>query len=204
MKIFCDVRKNLGGCVRNRLASEILFHCYQNRPDFAWFAVTDWDSRFDFHRMRIPNDSTWQRAVAFQQEGAGFESHGGQGLFCVELACSHLLTNTNIGSKLKRVFSFPVSAIPLNRLLWRGPTGQWMTEPDQRTHFVLVLPLPAKAAADKKRSKDWGGGGGRMAVWGVGAVPSGTDSYYKWASHWIPQQSPLIGRPVVFVPKRVR
>lgn len=104
---------SLGGCVRKRLASEILFHWYHNRPDLP--AVTNWNSRSGVHRMRIQNGSTWHGTVASQREGSGFESHQGQGIFCVEFACLHHLLNSKC-RKWKRAFSFSVSAIPLNGL----------------------------------------------------------------------------------------
>lgn len=144
---------NLGGCVRERLASEILYHWYHNRPDLP--AVTDWDSRFDFQRMRIPNDSSWHSTVASQRVGSRFETHEGQGLFCVEFASSHLLIYKN--SHLKRTSSYSVSAIPLNGLTDVAPqVSEWQNRIRGHTlsHF---LPLPANATADKKRSKDWRG-----------------------------------------------
>lgn len=195
---------NLGGCVRERLASEILYHWYHNRPDLP--AVTAWDSRFDFQRMRIPNDSAWHSTVASQREGSRFETHEGQGLFCVEFASSHLLIYKN--SNLKRTSSYSVSAIPLNGLTDVAPqVSEWQNRIRGHTlsYFFHFLPTPLQI---KRGAKIEEGGGGRMAMWGwgVGRGASGTNSYYKWASRWIPQQFPLIGCPetVVFVSKRVR
>lgn len=155
---------NLGGCVRERLASEILYHWYHNRPDLP--AVTDWDSRFDFQRMRIPNDSAWHSTVASQREGSRFETHEGQGLFCVEFASSHLLIYKS--SNLKRTSSYSMSAIPLNGLTDVAPqVSEWQNRIRGHTlsYFFHFLPTLLQI---KRGTKIEEGGGGKMAMWGWG------------------------------------